>query len=73
MLAWNDEKLMRAYEATKKLERSPLKFYCIYDDDNYNDKDDDDDSPDNVEVTKKDTAKGDTEDKNVSSHRVITF
>ena len=34
---------------------------------------DDDDSPDNVEVTKKDTAKGDTEDKNVSSHRVITF
>ena len=29
MLAWNDEKLMRAYEATKKLERSPLKFYCI--------------------------------------------
>ena len=34
---------------------------------------DDDDSPDNVEVTKKDTAKGDTEDKNVSSHWVITF
>ena len=41
-------------------------LHSIYDDD-------DDDSPDDIEVTKKDTAKGDTEDKNVSSHRVITF
>ena len=30
-------------------------------------------SPDNIEVTKKDTAKSDAENKNVSAHGIVTF
>ena len=33
----------------------------------------DDHSPDHVEVAKKDAAKRDAEDKNVSAHRIVTF
>ena len=33
----------------------------------------DQNSPDHIEVAKEDTAKRDTEDKNVSAHGIVTF
>ena len=39
----------------------------------YDDDDDGDNLPDNIEIAKKDAAKSDAEDKNVSSDGIVTW